>query len=292
MRQDWKTSFHGGHSGQFCDHAKGSLKDVVSAAIKHGFSVYGLSEHCPRYDSRHLFKEEVDHGYSVEKLIAVFEDYSHEAAQLQAQHADKIELLRGFETEFVSEDYLDKMAALRRTGEFDFMVGSVHHVEGICIDAYPEWTIKAIEACGGLEALAIEYYRSVEKMVAFLKPEIVGHLDLIKKFGDVHGPLDTPAIRRQMEKTLATVKQHGALLDLNVYPFRLGKDAPYPAAWIIAMARKENIDFCFGDDSHSPDTVGVGIDEGRDYLLSCGVESITVLSMKSGNLTREQRSLI
>jgi len=72
----------------------------------------------------------------------------------------------------------------------------------------------------------------------------------------------------------------------------MGKDEPYPAPWIVEMARQENIGFCFGDDSHSPDTVGIGINEGRDYLLSCKVEFITVLTRKSGDLTHEQRSLV
>ncbi len=30
----WKVSLHGGHSGQFCDHAKGSLREIVEAAIE------------------------------------------------------------------------------------------------------------------------------------------------------------------------------------------------------------------------------------------------------------------
>jgi hypothetical protein len=42
-------SYHGGHSGEFCAHAKSSLEEVVDTAIARGFIHYGLSEHCPRY---------------------------------------------------------------------------------------------------------------------------------------------------------------------------------------------------------------------------------------------------
>ena len=132
---------------------------------------------------------------------------------------------------------------------------------------------------------------AVGNMVDTLKPEVVGHLDLIKKFADIHGPLDTPKIRAQVERTLSITKKHGSLLDLNVYPLRAGKPEPFPASWIVEMAKQEDIDFCFGDDSHSPSTVGVGIDQGRDYLLSCGVESITVLTKTNGELVKEKRAL-
>src|SRR5438105_7706030 len=55
-------SYHGGHSGQFCRHAKGELEAVVERAIATGFTHYGLSEHCPRYRSEDLFPGEEDLG--------------------------------------------------------------------------------------------------------------------------------------------------------------------------------------------------------------------------------------
>jgi histidinol phosphatase-like PHP family hydrolase len=43
-------SFHGGHSGSFCRHAKDDLVDVVERAIALGVTHYGLSEHAPDPD--------------------------------------------------------------------------------------------------------------------------------------------------------------------------------------------------------------------------------------------------
>ena len=51
-------SYHGGHSGEFCGHAKGQLSAVVQAALERGFTTYGLSEHAPRYELQHLYPEE------------------------------------------------------------------------------------------------------------------------------------------------------------------------------------------------------------------------------------------
>lgn len=50
---------HHSHSGQFCRHAKDQLEDVVQEAIRQGFEVFGLSEHCPRWRVEDLFPEEV-----------------------------------------------------------------------------------------------------------------------------------------------------------------------------------------------------------------------------------------
>lgn len=55
-------SYHGGHSGEFCRHARGHLEEVVEQAWQAGFTHYGLSEHCTRLRSDDLFDDEVDRG--------------------------------------------------------------------------------------------------------------------------------------------------------------------------------------------------------------------------------------
>ena len=81
-------SYHGGHSGQFCRHAKGRLREVVLRAIEAGFTHYGLSEHAPRDETTWLFPDEQD--LTPEDLAAGFVEYAREA------HALREEFLRKF----------------------------------------------------------------------------------------------------------------------------------------------------------------------------------------------------
>lgn len=50
---------HHSHSGQFCKHAVGTLEEVIQSAISKGFSIFGLSEHVPRYRLQDRYPEEV-----------------------------------------------------------------------------------------------------------------------------------------------------------------------------------------------------------------------------------------
>src|SRR4051794_18548773 len=90
-------SYHGGHSGEFCGHAKGQLEAVVRTAIERGFTTYGVSEHAPRYQIEHLYPEEA--GRTPRDLQLLFERYSLAAWELRDRYADELELLVGFETE-------------------------------------------------------------------------------------------------------------------------------------------------------------------------------------------------
>jgi histidinol-phosphatase (PHP family) len=51
-------SFHT-HSGEFCNHASGSLEEVVLRAIELKFDTIGLTEHVPRFEQEFLYPEEV-----------------------------------------------------------------------------------------------------------------------------------------------------------------------------------------------------------------------------------------
>ena len=50
MAEAWKTSLHGGHSGEFCEHASATLRELLEAAVEFGFDTFGVSEHAPRVE--------------------------------------------------------------------------------------------------------------------------------------------------------------------------------------------------------------------------------------------------
>src|SRR5215470_16175241 len=92
----WRVSLHGGHSGEFCDHAEGTLREILEAAVAAGYHTFGVSEHTPRSEDRFLYSEERARGWDVAKLIADFARYTAALPALVEEFADRLIVLRGF----------------------------------------------------------------------------------------------------------------------------------------------------------------------------------------------------
>lgn len=287
-REAWKASLHGGHSGEFCDHAQATLREMVAAAAAFGYHTFGVSEHVPRPEA-YVYSEERALGWDADKLQADFTRYTAALQPLVTEYADRLIILRGFEAEIVPEaNYVEVMRGLRNTRlpddspAFDYFVGSVHFLHGVAIDGKPEKFLRAVEAADGLEALAVHYYNKVGEMALALRPDVVGHFDLIKRNVTAAGlelsALETPAVHRAATVALEAILASGAVLDLNTAGWRKGLGEPYPAPHYVKEAYAMGLGFCFGDDSHRPTDVGAGVLQARDYLLSLGVPEILVLT--------------
>ena len=286
--EPWRVSLHGGHSGQFCEHAKGDLRDVLEAAVKAGYHTFGVSEHAPRLEDRFLYPSELEKGFTVARLEENFENYASTIAALSEEFADRLPVLRGFEAEVVpGAGYGDTMLGYRSRYGFDYMVGSVHYVDEISIDSESGQFRRLLDKSGGLEEVALRYYETVAEMVEALRPDVVGHLDLIRRHAGPRAKLDTARIRSAATRALEAVRDCDSILDLNTAGYRKGLGTPYPAPWLVQLANRMGIGFCFGDDSHGPDQVGAGIDDAREYLLENGVDRVTTLTREDGEVVRK-----
>ena len=290
----WRVSIHGGHSGAYCDHGQGTLREILEAAAEYGYHTFGVAEHAPRFDARYLYPEEIAMGWDVAKITRDFERYAVELRSLSEEFEGRMTVLCGFEAEVVPPDrYPEVMADLRRRHGFDYVVGSVHWVDDVITDYTQEEFDRAVALHGGIEPLAIRYYEIVGEMAAALQPEVVGHLDVIRKFVAPQDKVDTPAIRCAAARALEAIRDIGCILDVNTAALRKGSSVPYPAPWLVQMAAERfGIPFCFGDDSHAPAQVGMGIPESRAYLLENGVASITFLTRQDGAVVRQTASLL
>lgn len=285
----WRVSLHGGHSGEFCEHAEGTLRETLEAAASSGFPVYGVSEHAPRAEPRFLYASERAKGYTVERLERDFDDYAEESRRLQAEFAGRLAVLRGFEAEAVpSARYGDLMGEIRERYEFDYVVGSVHHVGEISIDESPDQWGAAVEACGGLEPFFERYYGLVRDMIDEIRPEVVGHLDLPKLHAPAGTDIATRRIRIAAAGAIEAAKSNASILDLNTAGWRKGLPEPYPSPWLVRLAQEAGVPFCFGDDSHRRSQVGFGIERARDYLLENGIGSVTVLEPRGTAVIRRE----
>lgn len=273
-------SYHGGHSGQFCRHAKGELQAVVERAVEVGFTHYGLSEHCPRYRVEDLYAEESDLG--TENLVATFQQYVQHAFDLRERYADRLQLLIAFETERLPpSNWAHRMRELRGSAGFDYIVGSVHDVDGRFIDYKPELTNALAEELGGADALHRAYFDAVADLVQTLKPEVVGHFDLVRKFDGPSAGF-TPSVWPHIERALDAVQAHHGVLDVNCGAFRRKLSPVYPLPEILARARHMGIGVTLGDDSHGAHDVGVGLGACMEAIRTAGYREVQYLSQIEG----------
>ncbi len=124
-------------------------------------------------------------------------------------------------------------------------------------------------------------------MAQRLKPEVLGHFDLIRKQFPDDDALYTPAARRAALEALESARDAGCLLDINTGGYRKGLGRPYPAPFLVRAAVDMGIGLCLGDDSHAADEVGWMFDEARCYRLEHGARCVSALKKGVSGITIE-----
>ncbi len=267
------VSIHGGHSGEFCQHAGDRLEAVLQAYADQGFAWVGITEHMPPAGDRFRYPDEVAAGLDAAALRERFARYIVTGRRLQAAFADRLTVFIGMET----ETYSGAAAFVRElVAAFapDYLVGSVHHVADLNFDFSPAAYALAARAVGGLDALYIRYFDLQLEMIEALKPAVVGHFDLVRIYDpDYRARIERPAIRARIRRNLACIRDLGLILDFNVRALAKGAHEPYIAAPILQAAHAMGIAIVPGDDSHGVDTVGRHIPRGIRLLQALGVNT-------------------
>ncbi|MCK5683010.1 histidinol-phosphatase HisJ family protein, partial [bacterium] len=174
-------SLHGGHSGQYCNHAEDSLEEIIKQYIKLGFKKVGISEHIPPVSDQFLFPDEKEIGLTAFDLNNRFEHYFKNIKELKKQYASQISLFVGMETETYTGS-IEHTKNLISKFQPDYIVGSVHHVDGVCFDYSKEEYDHVILKYGSHDLMYERYFDQQYEMISILKPFVVGHFDLIRIF--------------------------------------------------------------------------------------------------------------
>jgi len=260
------VSVHGGHSGEFCCHAKDTLEEIIKAYIKKGFSWVGITEHMPFSSDELLYPEEKEAGFDVQEAYRRFADYISKCRKLQKKYSSSIKVYVGFETEMFN-GFEPSIKKLIQKFEPDYIVGSLHHVKDMGFDYSKQQYNETTQAVGGLTALYCEYFDQQYEMIKVLKPEVVGHFDLIRIFDpNYHIQLKNTDVQKRIKRNLKLIKKLNLIIDYNLRALYKGASEPYPSKSILLQALDLGIAVVPGDDSHGVETVGLHVQEGIKIL--------------------------
>lgn len=250
-----------------CD-GKGTPEEMAAAAYAAGVRHYGFSGHSHVPIPR-------EQPYV---LPADMRGYCRTARALRAAYAGRMEILLGIE--------LDNLADVSPEG-FDYWIGSVHDFAGpdgefYAVDYSPEEFLRCRDALfhGDAFALTEAYYREVAAMAA-RKPTILGHLDLVTKYGERHAFFDEsdPRYRTAALDALHAADPSATLLEINTGAMSRGwRTTPYPARFLLEAWREMGGRVIITADAHRPDAVLYAYREAIAAARAAGYRACTILT--------------
>ncbi|KAJ2712697.1 hypothetical protein H4R19_002619, partial [Coemansia spiralis] len=242
--------------------------------------------HVPRSRAQDLYPEEAD--MTTDDLHAAFDAYVAEARRLRAKYGEQIEILIGAETEYITPESLAEAKRLRAQHGLDYLVGSVHHVDGIPVDFSAETYQQIVEHCGGdRREVFCRYFDSQLAMLQALQPEVVGHFDLIRIFhpaaaAGAEDPLQTAEIRGLALRNIEYAISYGAVFEINSRAWKKGLPDAYPQRDLLAEILRRGGRVTIADDSHGAQDLCMYYDRLHAYLRDMGITDLHYLRRAAG----------
>lgn len=243
-----------------CNHATGTVAEYAQAAVDAGLREIGMSDHSPMPGG-------FDKPWRMDR--SELQHYLQEVEQARELFADRLTIRIGLEADFHpgSEAYVQDLIAAY---DWDYIIGSVHYIGDWGFDN-PD-CLAAWDNCN-IEDAYLAYFDLVARSAATGMFDIIGHPDLIKKFGH-RAPSDSQAVIAAEETMLQAVLQSGAALEISSAGLRKPVAEIYPHTRIVQRAAALGIPFAYGSDAHAPAEVGHGMHACLHALESCGVTRI------------------
>jgi len=250
-----------------CGHAEGEMEEYVKSAVSKKVDEIGFSDHFPLF---HV---------AAPDLSMSFDDlpiYINKVTDLRRAYRNKIRIKLGIEVEYTAE--IEKQTReLLKEYSFDYIIGSTHFV-GKWVFDHPdhkdEW--KKRDVCQVYE----EYFAQLCRMVDSGLFDIVGHADLVKKFG--YKPKQK--LTALYEKLAGLVRKRDMCLEVNTSGLHRPVKEIYPAEELLEICFKKGIPVTLGSDAHTPEDVARDFDKAMALIRSVGYRKIAVFSARKRSL--------
>lgn len=245
-----------------CGHAVGQPEEYVKQAIKVGLSEIGFSDHAPlvsHEDPRYTMAGNQLPLYHamVEKVQKQFPDFTIKLG-LEADY------IPGFEaqTRKILEGY-----------PYDFVIGSIHFIDRWAFDDPDEkvkWRDKDINT------VYRDYYKLLRRSASSGLFDIMGHVDLVKKFGH----RATEDLTAEVKATADVFKASGVCVEINTSGLRKPVQEIYPSLGVLKIYREAGVPITFSSDSHDPGDVGKDYDKAKALALDAGYKDYLVFKRR------------
>ena len=263
------TNYHM-HS-HYCD-GEGELESYVIKAINRSMYAIGFSSHAPvPFNSD--WHMQLDH----------LDKYISEIEFLKKKYKE-IKIYSGLEVDYIPGQISPNTYAGRN---LDLIIGSVHYVgqfknqRNCCIDNTKEEFEMGLKLIfnNDIKKFVSRYYENVIEMISNDPPDIIGHLDLIKKLNSNNRYFNEEDSWYQdmIINVIKAISVTNSILEINTrgyYKF-ITKEF-YPSKQILEKCFEADIPVTISSDAHHPNEIDHNFEDVASILLNIGYNYVFI----------------
>ncbi|MCB0665495.1 MAG: histidinol-phosphatase [Saprospiraceae bacterium] len=254
------TNFSDGHA---------TPEQFVNKALDNNLVTLGFSDHAP---------------IPVEGLVGMkLEDlpsYSLVIDRLRNQTQEDLQIYKSLEVDYIPGIINVDSPHIQSAG-LDYILGAVHYVGQFADGSF--WSFESGQEhferglheiySGDIREAISRYYELIREMLNLHTPDIVAHLDRIKKLNGENRYFNEKEkwYRELVTETLETIAAKNVIMEINTKGvYKNETSDTYPSFWILEIANELGIATHLASDAHHPDDLQGAFDFGLKQLKKAG----------------------
>jgi histidinol-phosphatase (PHP family) len=233
------------------DHTVEGVERFVETAAARGVDEIGFTEHV------YYFRQTRDLWalpYQTERCVYDLDAYVDAVVEAKRQ---RLPVKLGIEVDYVGGRQ-GELAAVLEPYPWDYLLGSVHYVDGLAVDQDP-----GIWATASVEEVWRRYFAALSELAASGHVDVLAHPDLAKIFGRRPERIEYPAL-------------DGVALEISTAGLHKPVGELYPDAEMLASRPQITL----ASDAHVPANVGRDFDRAVEFARAAGYETVTVFERR------------
>jgi len=245
-----------------CGHAEGRMEEYAVQALEMGLREIGFSDHFPL-----LHMEDATLAMRLEELPL----YVREVGELRGQFP-QLPIRLGIEVDYLP-GYEERLSSLLAEHPFDYIMGSLHFVDGWGFD-----DPRNLDGYKGRDLFNLwrRYFELLGDAAESGLFDVLAHPDLIKKFG--YRPQED--VTHLYRDCLDRVAAAGIAVEVSTAGLRKPVGEIYPGVEFLRLCHDRGIGVTLGSDAHRPLEVGDRFEEALRLLQRVGYEEVAVFQAR------------
>jgi histidinol-phosphatase (PHP family) len=247
------------------DHTVEAVERYVDVAAEREIDEIGFSEHVYYFEqTRALWTE----PFQVERCVYDIDRYV--GAVVEAKDRG-LPVKLGLEVDYVAGRERET-AELLEPYPWDYLLGSVHFVDGFGVDMEPG----LVEKLGPGEAWRryFVWLRNAARSGLF---DSLAHPDLAKHHGERP---DSEAVRWLHEETADAIEAAGVCVEVSAAGLYKPVRELYPDLPLLEACRARGVAITLASDAHASQNVGRDLDRAVEHARAAGYDTVTVFDRR------------